>query len=113
MEQASSLITQSAHPDANIIWGTAFDESMSDELRVTVVATGFENVGSNVPVPERAAPAASSVPSAVFSEDTAAAAAAAPAQPAAPSAAAPAAPKSTEDDDSYFESIMTLLSKRK
>ena len=110
VEQASSLITQSAHPDANIIWGTAFDESMSDELRVTVVATGFENVGSNVPVPERAAPAASSVPSAVFSEDTAAAA---PAQPAAPSAAAPAVPKSTEDDDSYFESIMTLLSKRK
>ena len=39
----SRLITQSAHPDANIIWGTAFDENLSDEMRVTVVATGFDN----------------------------------------------------------------------
>ena len=52
VEQASSLITQSAHPDANIIWGTTFDENLSDELRVTVVATGFENA------PAQAAPRA-------------------------------------------------------
>ena len=34
---------QSAHPDANIIWGTAFDERLSDEMSITVVATGFES----------------------------------------------------------------------
>ena len=41
VETAAGLITQSAHPDANIIWGTAFDENLSDEMRVTVIATGF------------------------------------------------------------------------
>ncbi|HIX12653.1 MAG TPA: cell division protein FtsZ [Candidatus Anaerofilum faecale] len=43
VEQAASLITNAAHPDANIIWGTAFDEKLSDEMRITVVATGFEH----------------------------------------------------------------------
>ncbi len=47
VEQAAALITNAAHPDANIIWGTAFDEGMSDEMRITVVATGFENVGNS------------------------------------------------------------------
>ncbi len=43
VETAASMITQSAHPDANIIWGTAFDERLADEMNITVVATGFEN----------------------------------------------------------------------
>ena len=43
VETAASMITQSAHPDANIIWGTAFDERLSDEMSITVVATGFES----------------------------------------------------------------------
>ncbi len=43
VEQAAGQITSAAHPDANIIWGTAFDESLSDEMRITVVATGFEH----------------------------------------------------------------------
>ncbi len=47
VETAAGLITQSAHPDANIIWGTAFDENLSDEMRVTVVATGFDNKSAN------------------------------------------------------------------
>lgn len=112
VEQASSLITQSAHPDANIIWGTAFDESMSDEMRVTVVATGFENVGSNVPVPER--PAASSstgMPSAVFSSDSSASSVSSSTA----SGSTGASTSSTEDDDDrdYFDQIMGLLNKRK
>ena len=41
VEQAAGQITSAAHPDANIIWGTAFDESLSDEMRITVVATGL------------------------------------------------------------------------
>ena len=111
VEQASSLITQSAHPDANIIWGTAFDESMSDEMRVTVVATGFENVGSNVPVPER--PAASSstgMPSAVFSSDSSASSVSGSTV-----SGGMGTSTSTEDDDDrdYFDQIMGLLNKRK
>ncbi len=38
---ASEMITDMAHPDANIIWGAALDESMDDEMSVTVIATGF------------------------------------------------------------------------
>jgi cell division protein FtsZ len=39
---ASSMIQDAAHSDANIIWGSAFDDSLSDEIRVTVIATGFD-----------------------------------------------------------------------
>ena len=38
---ASEMIADMVHPDANIIWGTAYDESMEDEMSVTVIATGF------------------------------------------------------------------------
>ena len=38
---ASEMIADMVHPDANIILGTAFDESMEDEMSVTVIATGF------------------------------------------------------------------------
>ncbi len=44
VETAADLIRDAAHLDANIIFGAAFDESMEDELRVTVIATGFEEV---------------------------------------------------------------------
>lgn len=46
VQKASELITSAAHPDANIIWGLAFDDSLADELYVTVIATGFENLDS-------------------------------------------------------------------
>jgi cell division protein FtsZ len=39
--EASTLIRKEVHEEANIIWGTAIDESMGEELRVTVVATGI------------------------------------------------------------------------
>jgi cell division protein FtsZ len=39
--EASTLIRKEVHEEANIIWGTAIDDSMGDELRVTVVATGI------------------------------------------------------------------------
>lgn len=42
VESAANLIQEAAHPDANIIFGAAFDESMDDEIRVTVIATGFD-----------------------------------------------------------------------
>ena len=42
VDTAASLVQQAAHPDANIIFGAAFDDSLEDEIRVTVIATGFE-----------------------------------------------------------------------
>ncbi len=41
---ASQMIQEEAHPDANIIWGATFDPTLEDEMRVTIVATGFDKV---------------------------------------------------------------------
>ena len=41
-EFASEMITKAAHPDARIFWGVALDENYEDEMKITVVATGFE-----------------------------------------------------------------------
>ena len=43
VEAAASLVQESAHPDANIIFGATFDDTMDDQIRVTVIATGFED----------------------------------------------------------------------
>lgn len=43
VDLASSMISKHAHPDANVIWGLAFDDSLNDEMRITIIATGFEN----------------------------------------------------------------------
>ncbi|MEY3093618.1 MAG: cell division protein FtsZ [Actinobacteria bacterium] len=42
IHEASQLVTKYAHPDANIIFGTVIDDSLGDEVRVTVIAAGFE-----------------------------------------------------------------------
>ena len=134
VETAASMITQSAHPDANIIWGTAFDERLSDEMSITVVATGFESTPEvDEPIQahvdaKRAAQAAT---------QPAAQPAAAPVQPVqpvqpqvnpvmpnpiftqsfstgmdTPVAAQPAAPAEEEDDGDYFDDLLSILNKR-
>ncbi len=42
VEIAASMVQEAAHPDANIIFGATFDETMDDEICVTVIATGFD-----------------------------------------------------------------------
>ena len=62
IDVASSMISAEAHPDATVIWGVAFDQTLEDEMRITVIATGFDGAVRNttVKVPEaRKAPAAS------------------------------------------------------
>jgi len=39
---ASSIIRESADDDANIIFGAVIDETLTDEMRITVIATGFD-----------------------------------------------------------------------
>ena len=43
VEAAATLVQEAAHPDANIIFGATFDDSLQDEIRVTVIATGFDS----------------------------------------------------------------------
>ena len=43
VEAAANLVQAAAHPEANIIFGATFDDTMDDEIRVTVIATGFDD----------------------------------------------------------------------
>ncbi len=42
VNEAAEIIAQAAHPDANIIFGAVIDDSLGDEVRVTVIAAGFD-----------------------------------------------------------------------
>ncbi len=114
IESAASLVQEAAHPEANIIFGASFDPSMEDEIRVTVIATGFdENAAAVAPAAGAAAApvrpvAVGSKPQGLFSgavEKAAAAPAPAP-SPAAKSAEEPAA----EEDP--FDSIFKIFNSK-
>ena len=45
VNQAAAVIKETAHPDVNLIFGAVIDQNMGDEVRVTVIATGFERSG--------------------------------------------------------------------
>jgi cell division protein FtsZ len=42
INDAAQLVTDAAHPDANIIFGAVIDDALGDEVRVTVIAAGFD-----------------------------------------------------------------------
>ncbi len=50
VNQAAAIIRETAHPDVNMIFGAVIDPELGDEIRITVIATGFERAG----VPRRA-----------------------------------------------------------
>lgn len=50
VETAANIVMEAANPEANIIFGAAFDDSFDDEMRVTVIATGFDSASSSAPV---------------------------------------------------------------
>ena len=43
VNEAASIIKQTAHPEVNLIFGAVIDENMGDEIRITVIATGFDS----------------------------------------------------------------------
>jgi cell division protein FtsZ len=45
INDAAQLVTDAAHPDANIIFGAVIDDALGDEVRVTVIAAGFDKLG--------------------------------------------------------------------
>ncbi len=83
VEQAASLVQAAVHPDALTIFGASFDPEMDDEIRVTVIATGFDEKKKEEEAPAAAAPQTQQ-------QETAA-----PARPAAPQQ--PASPKDQFD----------------
>ncbi len=124
VEIASSLITDSAHPDANIIWGTGFDKNLEDAMRITVVATGFDRsvTASETPVNpiEVTAPGAvlgggygagsyGSYAAPAYTAPAPAAAAPAPVQPQAPVSSQTGEIKIDDSDDKYFDELLEML----
>ena len=53
VHEAISLIQESAHPDANVIFGAVIDETLEDEIRITVIATGIGSAEKILHQPER------------------------------------------------------------
>lgn len=50
VHEAATLVTKNADQDATVIWGTSIDESMKDDIKVTVIATGFDKTPAGLPV---------------------------------------------------------------
>ncbi len=82
VETAAGIVQEAANPEANIIFGAIVDESFQDEMRVTVIATGFDVVPETYTARPAAAKAAPAGPSFVPEDiDTPVAAARQPAKP--------------------------------
>jgi len=66
INEAARLVQEVAHPEANIIFGAVIDDALGDEVRVTVIAAGFDSPDTSTESKEKAAaPAAPPVPAAV------------------------------------------------
>ena len=114
VEQAATLVQQAAHPDANIIFGATFDENMEDEIRVTVIATGFEEEnGQQRTISEKPFSAAEKkVEQAAEEEKNGAEQAQDPAGENNPLAAQLLKSIPDENDDDPFDAIFNIFNKR-
>lgn len=99
VEIAANLVQQAAHPDANIIFGASFDDSLEDEIRITVIATNFN---TETGAPEKLYTEVSKVATA--------AAAPPPAEKKVEPVSTPAAPQDEEEDP--FEKIFQIFNKK-
>ena len=70
IDEASQIINSSAAEDANIIFGTVIDESMGDQIRVTVIATGFDGTEQQASMDFNAKPSVSQSFAASAAEDS-------------------------------------------
>ncbi len=104
VEAAATLVQEAAHPDANIIFGATFDDSMDDTIRVTIIATGFDEKKDTAP----AAPVQEAAPAAPVAE---------PVQPAelftaATQMAQKTEPENAASDEDPFDSIFKIFNSK-
>jgi cell division protein FtsZ len=72
INDAAQLVKEAAHPEANIIFGTVIDDTLGDEVRVTVIAAGFDGGEPTTRIePISAARVAPALPTAVAAEEAA------------------------------------------
>ena len=99
VEAAANLVQEAAHPDANIIFGATFDNTLEDEIRVIVIATGFEQGRPETPEePKQQAASADGMYTAAK-------------QQAAREEPAPEQPQSNPDEDPY-DTIFKIFNSR-
>ena len=98
VEAAAVLVQSAAHPDANIIFGASFDDSLDDEIVVTVIATGFDEKKTAYAVPS-----ASDEPrdANIFSDDRDR-----------PDNAQPAAAPAPDDGEDPFDTIFKIFNNK-
>ena len=106
VEQAASLVQEAVHPDALTIFGATFDETLDDEIRVTVIATGFDKAPAELPKVSGSQTGAAPAQTAA-----AGAAAAEPQEHSAVKAPEPVGPEPEPEDDP-FEDIFKIFNKR-
>jgi len=78
VNQAAAIIKETAHPEVNLIFGAVIDPNLADEIRVTVIATGFERTGMprrTIERPKSAARSAAQQPVPVYADQAHAASA--------------------------------------
>ena len=124
VDLAASVVSKEADPDANVIWGVSFDPELEDEMRVTIIATGFEKkpedadrkvntVKTNDNSPDDLKQ--KSVAGTVFGKTNAGAQRAAEAAPAKQAAQPKPEPKkpAKADDDDDFDDLLGMFNKKK
>ncbi len=107
VETAATMVQQAAHPDAHIIFGAFIDENMDDEIRVVVIATGFDNVPNSAKMSMDGNKDKASGSTGLFTEAATAAA------DKKPSARATASKPSSDvgSDDAAFDVLMRIFDK--
>lgn len=106
VETAATMVQQAAHPDAHIIFGASIDENMDDEIRVVVIATGFDNVPNSAKMSMDGNKDKASGSTGLFTE---AATAAADKKPARATASKPSS--DVGSDDAAFDVLMRIFDK--
>ena len=106
VETAATMVQQAAHPDAHIIFGAFIDENMDDEIRVVVIATGFDNVPNSAKMSMDGNKDKDSGSTGLFTD---AAPAAADKKPARASASKPSS--DVGSDDAAFDVLMRIFDK--
>ncbi len=106
VEVAANLVQAAAHPDANIIFGASFDNTMEDEIRVIVIATGFDEDSPTAKAVSTSAAPAAPAPVEDKKENLFSAA-----SEMASEASKPAAPAEPEEEDP-FDSIFKIFNSK-
>lgn len=112
VEQAAAMVQTSAHPEAHIIFGAAIDENLEDEVKITVIATGFDDKPAMPKEPKAAAPSQEAAPQAQAQPAEQGDGQASQEPQAAQNEEEGRAATSKEEKDRAFEEILSIFNKQ-